>query len=244
VYLDVSYSLIPFDIQAIRKAIGKNILVYDASHTMGLMLGGAFPNPLKQGADIITANTHKTLPGSHKGMILFADEELYKTTDARAHAYYSSIHLDHLMTLCITINEMMEFGADYSKKVVDNANLLGDLLTKRGLTCRRGDDKQWTHTHQLHLLTTGLGEPKDLAKRFFDNNMAISFDNRYHQGFFIRFGLQEITRRGADAKEIELLADAIAGAIKGNDVKGLVSSINTALGSSVRYSFDTPTANS
>jgi glycine/serine hydroxymethyltransferase len=240
VYLDVSYSLIPFDIAALRKIVGENIIVYDASHTLGLILNGQFPNPIKLGADIITANTHKTLPASHKGMIMFANEEIFNAVSGPAHAYYSSIHLDHLITLCITINEMVRFGTEYSRKVIENANLLGDLLTEKGLTCRRADDKQWTHTHQLHLLTEKMGTVETLAKLFYNNNVAVSFDNMYGQGHFIRLGLQEVTRRGAGADEIRALADLISDIVKGNDVKAAVAELNGKL-TQVHYSFDTAT---
>ncbi|MGA8718651.1 MAG: hypothetical protein WB557_11635, partial [Solirubrobacteraceae bacterium] len=50
-------------------------LAVDVSHTAGLIAGGLLPQPLLQGADILTFNTHKTLPGPNKGVIAFADRD-------------------------------------------------------------------------------------------------------------------------------------------------------------------------
>src|SRR3972149_28300 len=36
---------------------------YDGAHVMGLIAGGQFQDPLREGADVITGSTHKTLPG-------------------------------------------------------------------------------------------------------------------------------------------------------------------------------------
>ncbi|MBS7605535.1 serine hydroxymethyltransferase, partial [Candidatus Bathyarchaeota archaeon] len=45
-------------------------LVYDAAHVLGLIAGGEFQDPLREGADFVTASTHKTFPGPQGGVIL------------------------------------------------------------------------------------------------------------------------------------------------------------------------------
>ena len=240
IYIDASYSLIPFDVARIRKSIGSNMLIYDASHTIGLIMGGQFPNPLTAGADLVTANTHKTLPGAHKGMILFANKEVFQQVNGPAHAFYSSTHIDHTIALCITIAEMAVHGQAYAKAIIANVNSLGDFLTQKGLHCRRGDSERWTYTHQLHLLTSELGNTPSLARYFFRNNIAVGVDNMFEQGPFVRFGLQEITRRGAGKSEMRVLADIIYDALRGRDVKAQVRGLKAKL-ETVRYSFDTVT---
>lgn len=46
------------------------MVFYDAAHVLGLIAGGRFQQPLKEGADVMTGSTHKTLPGPQGGMIL------------------------------------------------------------------------------------------------------------------------------------------------------------------------------
>ena len=45
-------------------------VAYDASHVLGLIAGGQFQDPLREGADFITSSTHKTFPGPQGGVIM------------------------------------------------------------------------------------------------------------------------------------------------------------------------------
>jgi glycine/serine hydroxymethyltransferase len=238
VYLDVSYSLIPFDIAQIREIIGDDSkLIFDGSHVIGLIIGGKYPNPLHAGADIITANTHKTLPGSHKGIIACRTQEIFDQVDGPGHTYYSSTHIDHTIALCIAIQEMLEYGKEYAAAVTDNANALAQNLHSAGLRCRKADASNWTYTHQVHLLTENHGDVAQLAKKFFDNNIAVAFDEMFEQGPFIRFGVQEITRRGATQQDMATLATIIRDCLDGKDVRDEVQLFKSKL-QDVMYSFD------
>ena len=43
---------------------------YDAAHVAGLIAGGEFQDPLREGADTMTMSTHKTLFGPQGGLVL------------------------------------------------------------------------------------------------------------------------------------------------------------------------------
>ena len=43
---------------------------YDAAHVLGLIAGGKFQDPLREGVEIMTGSTHKTLPGPQHGKLL------------------------------------------------------------------------------------------------------------------------------------------------------------------------------
>ena len=55
-------------------------IVYDAAHVFGLIAGKQFQDPLDEGADFITASTHKTFPGPQGGVVLanLEDERMEK----------------------------------------------------------------------------------------------------------------------------------------------------------------------
>lgn len=55
------------------------LVMFDASHVLGLIAGGAFPNPFDAGVDLITSSTYKTLCGPTGGLVLGA-----KTVDGVA----------------------------------------------------------------------------------------------------------------------------------------------------------------
>ncbi len=122
-YMDVSYYLNPHNLREIREALGSDaIIIYDASHTMGLIMGQTFQNPFSEGADVICANTHKTLPGPHKGMIAFKDLELgTKANNIIKSCLFSSPITHHLIALATTILEMKEFGQEYARQIILNS---------------------------------------------------------------------------------------------------------------------------
>ena len=51
-------------------------VLYDAAHVFGLIVGGQFQDPWREGATWVTASTHKTFPGPQRGVIVSdLDEE-------------------------------------------------------------------------------------------------------------------------------------------------------------------------
>ena len=45
-------------------------VMYDAAHVMGLVAGGQFQDPLREGADVMTGSSHKTFPGPQGGFVI------------------------------------------------------------------------------------------------------------------------------------------------------------------------------
>ena len=50
-------------------------VMYDAAHVMGLVAGGQFQDPLREGADVMTGSSHKTFPGPQGGFVLSDSED-------------------------------------------------------------------------------------------------------------------------------------------------------------------------
>ncbi|MFB3890330.1 MAG: serine hydroxymethyltransferase, partial [Candidatus Bathyarchaeia archaeon] len=57
------------ELKAVCEEVGAYV-AYDASHVLGLVAGGVFQDPLREGADFITSSSHKTFPGPQGGVIL------------------------------------------------------------------------------------------------------------------------------------------------------------------------------
>lgn len=240
-YMDVSYYLNPHNLREIRAALGDEaIIIYDASHTMGLIMGGEFQAPLKEGADVICANTHKTLPGPQKGMIAFRDEAFgKKANDIIDGCLYSSPHTASMIALATTILEMKEFGQDFARQIIANSNALGEALNKRGYHVRKASTGRWSENHQVHVLTEKVGNYKELWRKLYHNNINVNFDlpSIFGQGAFIRLGTQEVTRRGMKETEMEQIADFLQRGMSGHDfaaeVTDFIGKFQTA-----QYSFD------
>ena len=80
IVLGGSLCLFPYPIKELREICQKTQtkVVYDAAHVFGLILAGSFQNPLREGADIITASTHKTFFGPQGGIILGNIDEVFQ----------------------------------------------------------------------------------------------------------------------------------------------------------------------
>ncbi|MEX0896363.1 MAG: DegT/DnrJ/EryC1/StrS family aminotransferase [Patescibacteria group bacterium] len=238
-YMDVSYYVNPHNLREIREALGAEaIIIYDASHTMGLIMGQTFQDPFVEGADVICANTHKTLPGPHKGMIAFKNAKLgEKANDIIDDCLYSTPQLHHMIALATTILEMKEFGQAYAQQVIINSNALGTALSKRGMEVRNANTGRYSENHQVHLLSKKIGDYRDLYDRLHKNNITSNFDNVFDTGMFLRIGTQEVTRRGMKETEMQQIAAFIDRAFKGelfsDEVARFVSKFQK-----VEYSFD------
>ena len=238
-YMDVSYYLNPHNLREIREALGNDaIIIYDASHTMGLIMGQTFQNPFAEGADVICANTHKTLPGPHKGMIAFKDKKLGERANGIINScLFSSPITHHLIALATTILEMKEFGQEYAQQIIFNSNAITQALSEKGYSLRKANTGRFSENHQAHLLTNDLGDYKKLYNQLFENNIAVNFDNLFDKGMFIRIGTQEITRRGMKEAEMKIIADFIDRSFKGENIQREVRDFVNKF-QKAEYSFD------
>ncbi len=239
IYLDVSYYVKPHNLSDIRKAVGDEaIIIYDASHTMGLILGGLFQSPLKEGANVVCANTHKTLPGPQKGMIAFRDKKVADKANSIINGcLYSSPHTHHLIALATTILEMQTYGKSYAKQIISNSNAMGKAFEKLGYKIRKISNEIYSLNHQVHVFLEGKGERLTLYKNLLKNNISTNFDNVLGGSLFIRIGTQELTRRGMKENDMNTIAYLIDKAMKGEKIKSEVIAFNKKFGT-INYSFD------
>lgn len=238
-YMDVSYYLNPHNLRELRKALGEDaIIIYDASHTMGLIMGQTFQAPLKEGANVICANTHKTLPGPQKGMIAFRDKTFGEKANAIIQgSLYSSSHTHHMLALATTILELKEFGKEYAQQVIVNSNTIGQAFSDLGYDVRKANTGRFSENHQVHIFIDNKGERLDLYKKLIKNNISTNFDNPLGNRLYIRLGTQEITRRGMKETEMKQIASFIDRSFKGAHTKKEIIAFNKKF-PNILYSFD------
>jgi glycine/serine hydroxymethyltransferase len=239
IYLDASYYLKPHNLKGIRSALGNNTkIIYDASHTLGLITGGQFQNPLKEGADIICGNTHKTLPGSQKGIIAFKNAPLGKQANKIIDgSLHSSVHTHHLISLAITILEMEKFGSAYAKQIISNAQALGKAFVNLGYKVREICPWVYTKNHQIHVFLNKGVNKDHLFERLIKNDISLNFDKLLGNKFFMRIGTQEVTRLGMVEKDMTTISQIIDASLKDVDVKLAVKKL-LRNHKKIKYSFD------
>ncbi len=108
------------------------VYMVDAAHIIGLIAGGAHPNPVPH-AHIVTATTHKALRGPRGGLILSTEEYARGIDKAvfplgQGGAINSQIGAK---ALCFELASKPEF-ADYAHQIVKNAAELADSMAGEG----------------------------------------------------------------------------------------------------------------
>ncbi len=187
---------------------------YDAAHVLGLIAGGEFQDPLHEGCVVLSASTHKTLPGPQHGILLANtdDEEATKRLASGAFPGVTSNHHLHTMAaLAVSLAEHLAFGRAYARQVVANARALGQALHERGFDVL-GEKLGFTASHTLAVRVAREGGGEPVARRlseagFITNKNLLPGDTspRHPQG--IRLGTPEVTRLGMKEPEMVRIAE-------------------------------------
>ena len=150
VMFGASLFLFPHPVKEAREVcdeVGASI-VYDGAHVLGLIAGGQFQDPLREGVDIVTGSTHKTFPGPQGGIIMCQKKYADAIDEAVFPGTVSNFHLHHKAGLAITLAEMKKFGKAYARQIVKNSQALGAYMDEMGFNvlCK---DLGYTKSHQI-----------------------------------------------------------------------------------------------
>jgi len=193
-------------------------LVYDAAHVLGLIGGKQFQDPLREGADIVSGSTHKTLPGPQGGLILSdhngetdVDKSfLRKLGFGVFPGVTSSYHLHHVAAKAVAFAEHLEFGEKYAKQTILNAQRLAQSLFEKNFKVF-GEKLGFTKSHQI-LLEIGPGKGKEASKLLENagivtNMNTIPGDEDPLNPSGLRLGTPELTRIGMKENEMDEIAE-------------------------------------
>ncbi len=213
------------ELRAVCEEVGAYI-AYDASHVLGLIAGGEFQDPLREGADFITSSTHKTFPGPQGGVIMGSPTSpaLEKAVKKIQFAIFplsaSSTHLGRLPALGIAALEMKLFGAELARQTVKNAQTAGQYLFENDVKVL-AEKKGFTKSHQIAVDIRGFGGGKKIAQDLEDANIIVNknllpYDDQSSKDdpSGLRIGFQDITRRGFKEGDIKHLCDLMLDVIK------------------------------
>jgi glycine hydroxymethyltransferase len=202
------------------------LLLVDMAHLAGLVAAGIYPSPVGI-ADVVTSTTHKTLRGPRGGIILTNDEALAKKINSAVFPGLQGGPLMHVIAAkAVAFGEALEPSfKEYAKQIVANAQILSDVLIKRGL-------KITTDGTDCHLMVVDLTPLETLTGKeaekvleragLTSNKNAIPNDPRspfVTSG--LRFGTAAGTTRGFKESEFErighMICDILEGFVKNGD---------------------------
>ena len=204
---------IKFDVLAdIAHEVGAYLMV-DMAHIAGLVAGGAHQSPVPY-ADVVTTTTHKTLRGPRGGLILTNNEDLAKKINKAVFPGTQGGPLEHVIAakaVCFGEALRPEFK-EYARKIVENAQVLADALTARGVKLVSGGTDN-------HLMLIDLSDEECTGKELEHNLDEVhitanknSVPGEKRSPFVtsgVRIGTPAVTTRGFGPEEMKVIADCI-----------------------------------
>jgi glycine hydroxymethyltransferase len=220
-----SVFLFPTPLQEIADAaheVGAKVM-YDGAHVLGLIAGGQFQDPLREGADVMTGSSHKTFPGSQGGFMLSnSDDEKFqrKLNNSIFPGTCSSYHLHHVAGKAVALAEFEAFGVDYARDIIANAKALGTALAEEGFDVI-AEDRGYTASHQILTRHGGIDSGAGLRAAatledagIITNMNMLPGDTKAMTGpSGLRLGVPELTRVGMGTDEMKDVARFFARAL-------------------------------
>lgn len=207
---------------------------YDAAHVAGLIAGKQFQDPFREGAEIMTLSTHKTLFGPQGGLILSFNRDSEEIKKAVFPGNTSNHHLHSVAAKAIAFCEMIEFGMEYAKQLIKNAKKLAESLCNKGLKVL-AENNGFTKSHQIVLDITNYGLGGDIEKKLEYSNIILNrqlipddtkFGRHYTNPGGLRIGVSEVTRLGMKESNMIEISDLIYDVVvKNKDNKYVIEKI-------------------
>ena len=228
-----------------------SMVMYDGAHVLGLIAGGVFQDPLREGADVMTGSSHKTFPGPQGGFLLSDSDDatLHKRLNNSIFpGVCSSYHLHHVAGKAVALAEFEQFGSEYASDIVKNAKALGAALSSEGFDVI-AEERGFTESHQV--LTRHGGPDSGSGMRaaqtledcgIITNMNMLPGDTKAMSGpSGLRLGVPELTRVGMGVDEMQDVARFFARALINKEDPSTVRSEISIFKSefqTVRYCFE------
>lgn len=227
-----SLNLFPHPVKKIREIAdeaGARVL-FDAAHQCGIIAGGAWPNPLDEGAHLMTMSTYKSLGGPPSGLIVTNDAEIAERLDAIAYpGLTANFDAAKAAALAITMLDWKSCGAAYAQTMINVARSLAkelDLLGVPIFAKRAG----FTNSHQFAIAAAAYGGGQTAAKKlrksgFLACGIGLPIDAVDGDLNGLRIGTPELVRWGVTEAHTKQLASLIARALNTNDATSLAREV-------------------
>ena len=199
------------ELRAVADEVGA-VLLFDAAHLSGLIAGGAWPNPLDEGAHVMTMSTYKSLAGPPSGLLVTTQPAIAERVDAIAFpGLTANFDAANTAALAITLSDWQTYGAEYASEMVATAQRLANALTDRDVPVHRPPTGEPATSSHAFALRAPDDDGHTAARRLRRANLltsAIGLPDDANAG--VRIGTNEVVRWGMAATDMPELADLLA----------------------------------
>lgn len=223
------------EIRAIADEAGAKVM-FDAAHQCGIIAGGAWKNPLAEGAHFMTMSTYKSLGGPAGGLIVTNDADIAQALDHIAFPGMTA-NFDAAKTaaLAVTMLDWRDHGAAYARAMIAMSQALAAELQGQGVPVFNGAHGH-TQSHQFAVLAAAYGGGQAASKQlrragFLACGIGLPVAEVAGDLNGLRIGTPELVRWGMTEKDAPQLAAWIA--------KGLFDDSIAPQVAEWRRSFDT-----
>lgn len=218
-----SLNLFPHPVAEVRKIadqVGARVL-FDAAHQCGIIAGGAWANPLTEGAHLMTMSTYKSLGGPAGGLIVTNDAAIAERLDAIAFpGLTANFDAAKSAALAYTLLDWRDHGAAYARAMIDLARALAAELATLGLPVFAAD-RGATTSHQFAVAAAPFGGGQAASRTlrkagFLACGIGLPIPEVPGDMNGLRIGTPELVRRGVTPADAPALAALIAEALRSN----------------------------
>lgn len=228
-----SLNLFPHPVRAVREIadeVGAKVL-FDAAHQCGVIAGGAWANPLQEGAHLMTMSTYKSLAGPAGGLIVTNDADIAQRLDEIAFpGMTANFDAAKSAALALTMLDWRDYGQAYSQEMITLSQAFAEALHRQGLPVFKGR-QGFTQSHQFAIEAKiyggGQTASKNLRKAgFLACGIGLPIDPVEGDLNGLRIGTPELVRWGVTIDDIPHLANLVARALATNDPETLASEVS------------------
>jgi glycine hydroxymethyltransferase len=226
------------EIRSIADEVGARVL-FDAAHQCGIIAGGAWQNPLAEGAHLMTMSTYKSLGGPAGGLMLTNEADLSRRLDAIAFpGMTANFDAAKSAALAVTMLDWRDHGPAYAAEMISMAKGLAEALDRMGVPVFAGN-RGFTTSHQFAIeaacYSGGQAASKKLRKAgFLACGIGLPLSEVEGDMNGLRIGTPELVRWGMKTPDADRLAKLIVSALTAEDPAALLAEV-----SDWRRSFDT-----
>lgn len=231
------------DVRAIADEVGAKVL-FDAAHQCGIIAGGKWPNPLSEGAHMMTMSTYKSLGGPTSGLFLTNEADIAERVDAIAFpGMTANFDAANSAALAITMLDWREHGSAYASTMVEVAQAFAAELDKQSVPIF-AKQRGFTQTHQFAIEAATYGGGQTTAKHlrkagFLTCGIGLPIAEIAGDLNGLRIGTPEIVRRGVGIGDVGEMANLLADALKSDTPKTLAGDVAELRGRYQGYHFIT-----
>lgn len=215
-----SLNLFPHPVDKIRE-IADHVeakVLFDAAHQCGMIAGGAWPNPLQQGAHLMTMSTYKSLAGPAGGLIVTNDAEIAERLDRIAFpGMTANFDAAKSAALALTMLDWRDHGHAYANEMIRTSVAFAKALDAEGIPVF-GKERGFTQSHQFAVEAAKYGGGQTASKAlrkagFLACGIGLPIDPVEGDLNGLRIGTPELVRWGVTETEVPKLASLVAQAL-------------------------------